>query len=140
MRFFKSKRRLLLIGIDLLILTCVYLLTSFLTLLSAGGEFALGAYVVNYLLTLVCVFVARFAVRVYFNVWRYANSMAFISLVIADAVGGAVAVVLSQLPPLDGFDIGAWRIIAFVAMANVATLLSRFCYQISYQNLKTKDD
>ncbi len=139
MTFFKSKRRMLLIGIDVAIFACVYLLTICLTLISSE-KVSFSAYAIGFIEALVAVFACRLATKVYSNVWRYANSGAFISLVIADAVGGAIVVLVSQIPVFAAFDIGGWRILSFIAMADVATLLSRFCYQIMYQTSNTKED
>ena len=139
MTFLKSKRRMLLIGIDAVVFICVYFLTVFLTLISSE-KLQFSAYAVSFCVALAAVFVARFAFKVYSNVWRYANSKAFISLVIADAVGGGVAVLAMQISAAAAFDIGGWRILSFIAMADVATLLSRFCYQILYQTSNTKED
>ena len=140
MTFFKSKRRLILIGIDVSIFIFSYLLTVLLTVVSVGESVPPSSYAISFLIALGCVFVSRFAIGVYSNVWRYANSKAFISLVIADALGGAVAMLIFRLPVAGWNDIGGWRLLSFVAMADVATLLSRFCYQISYQNSNIKED
>ena len=139
MTFLKSKRRMLLIGIDAVVFICVYFLTVFLTLISSE-KLQFSAYAVSFCVALAAVFATRFAFKVYSNVWRYANSKAFISLVIADAVGGGVAVLAMQISAAAAFDIGGWRILSFIAMADVATLLSRFCYQILYQTSNTKED
>lgn len=139
MNFFKSKRRALIIGIDFLIFTFTYLFTILLTLISSGNNgILLSSYAISFAVALFCVFVFRFIIKVYSNVWRYANSKAFISLVIADAAGGAVAVFISWLPVSESFDIGGWCILAFITMADVATLMSRFCYQILYQSSNVK--
>ena len=110
----------------------------FLTLVTSE-KILFQAYVISFLITWSCVFASRFVFKVYSNVWRYANSKAFISLVIADAIGGAGALVASVVPVISSFDIGGWRILSFVAMATVSTLLSRFCYQIIYQNSNKTD-
>ncbi len=133
MSFFKSKRRALLIGIDFLIFAATYLLTILLALISSSNTTLFSSYAISFCVALVTVFASRLVSKVYSNVWRYANSKSFISLVLSDAFGGAVAVLVMQIPGITAFDIGGWRILSFIAMANVATLLSRFCYQILYQ-------
>ena len=140
MNFFKSKRRVSLIAIDFCILAFVYLLTSVLTVVSTENAIAPIVYFISFCIIAFCVFVSRFLFRVYSNVWRYANSRAFVAVVFADAVGGAAALLLSRMQFIEGFDIGGWRIVAFVAMANVATLFSRFCYQLLYQTSNRKQD
>ena len=134
MVLFKSKRRVTLVGIDVAILACVYLFTAVLDFVSDGGVIDVLRYAVSFIPLLLFVIVARIVFGVYSNVWRYANSKAFISLVISDILGGAFAVLVMMLPFASSLTIGGWTSVAFVAMANVATLVSRFCYQITYQN------
>ena len=77
-----------------------------------------------------------FAVRIfsgaYASLWRYANSLVFLKFVIADAVGGVIALVLTHF--IDYVDIGLWMSCSFVAMCNIATLSSRFAYQYYYRS------
>ena len=140
MKFFKSKRRVSLIAIDFCILVCVYLFMTALTAVSTENKIAPLVYINGFLVYALCVFAARFSLKVYSNVWRYANSRAFVTVVFADAIGGAVALLISRIQFIGGFDIGGWRIVSFVAMADVATLLSRFCYQLLYQNSNRRQD
>jgi len=138
MKFFNSKRRLYLIGIDLGIMVCVYLFTFLLILLSGETLGSAESYFISFGIGVATVFLSRFFFSVYTNVWRYANSKAFISLVISDAVGCGISLLLVQIPALANATIGGWRMVAFIVMGDVATLFSRFCYQILYQNINAK--
>ena len=70
--------------------------------------------------------------RCYSNVWRYANSAVFIKEVVADAIGGMTAVIITHF--ISYVDIGLWMGCSFVTMCNIATLSSRFIYQLYYRN------
>ena len=137
MNFLANKRRLMLLLIDFLVYTCVYGLVVLLqTYTSEGLTLKLDGYLVNYALFLVFIFGARFALRNYSNVWRYANSLVFLKMVISDAVGGIAALLVTLMIP--GAYINVWISAAMVTMCNVATLMSRFVYQQSYRY--TKED
>ncbi len=138
MKILNSKRRLSLIGIDFCVMACVYLFTTLLILISGDSVGSVAAYFVSFAIGACAVFISRFCFSVYINVWRYANSKAFISLVIADAAGCAASLLVYRIPALAAYGIGGWRIVAFIVMADVATLFSRFCYQILYQNTNSK--
>ena len=135
MRFFKSRRRLLLIGIDLAIFVGVYFLANLLVHLtmpySALPNFY--NYAINFSIILVFLFASRIALRVYSNVWRYANSRAYLETVFADVVGGIVALFVTLLLPIDVF-LGGWRTVSLIALFNSATLVSRFIYQQQYKH------
>ncbi len=133
MQLFKSRRRLILFGVDIIILTFVYLLTSALMYIARDLYLEPLGYVVSFAVFVVCIVAARIAVGVYSNVWRYANATSYMAIVAGDVIGGVVAISFTLLPFADYFRMGAWQSVAFVCMADVATLVSRFAYQISYK-------
>ena len=131
----KSKRRLALLGIDLVIFIAVYALSLLVSVFaSPTNELALSPleYALNFLIFLVFILGARFLLRSYSNVWRYANSLVFLTLILADVIGGILAVLLTYF--IGYVNIGLWMGCSFVAMCNVATLSSRFVYQLYYRN------
>lgn len=138
MSFLKNKRKLYLIGIDAAIMIGVYLLTLFLILTFTSHELTPLGYALNFAVFAVTIFASRMILRVYSNIWRYANSQAYIDIIIADAVGGIVGLLFTYLPFTLFFHVGAWQIITFVALTNIATLFSRFAYQLLYKS-KNKD-
>ena len=134
MNFFKKyKRKIYLIGIDLAILFCTYALTVAMSAVSGGFNLYAWGYAANFAIFAVAIFASRLAFSSYSNIWRYANSTNYMKLVIADAVGGAVVTVLSLFSFAEGFSLDAWHTVALAAMADVATLISRFCYQMLYK-------
>ena len=142
MRFFYNKRKWLLLLIDLAIYVSVFCLTVLLKVYSAenGEKMGLIGCFYSFLIFAFFIFSARFALRIYSNVWRYANSLVFLKIVISDACGGVLSLITTQLLPKS--YLGAWTSISLVCMCNVATLVSRFMYQERYKRLndETKSD
>ena len=139
MGFFKNKRRLTLFGIDFSVMTAVYCLSLLVSVFdSPSNQLSLDffGYALNLLIFAFCIFTARCALHCYSNVWRYANSLVFIKQVIADAVGGIVAVLATYFVPY--LNIGFWMGCAFVCMTDIVTLSSRFVYQFHYRNRKNE--
>ncbi len=133
--FFKSNRRFILLGVDFCIMLFVYALSLLVSVFaSPQNQLSLEplGYVLNGLVFVVLIFASRFFIRCYSNVWRYANSTVFLSLVIADAVGGMAAVLITHF--INYLDIGLWMGCSFVTMCNILTLTSRFAYQLYYKN------
>ena len=125
----KNRRRILLLAIDLGIIACVYALAYLLSSAAGGFEVAeLVKHIFSLGLFATSIFCFRVILRVYSSVWRYANSMAYLSIVVADAIGGAVALVVSIIIG-DAIFIGGWYSVAIVAMNIALTLSSRFIYQ-----------
>lgn len=136
--FFKiNKRRLALLGIDAAVLAIVFAFTIFLDAIPSGSSFIslffnnLFDSLLNFIIFAFCIFTARIALKVYRNVWRYANSKAYLEIVFADAIGGAVALPLTLIIP--GVTFVGWFFIATVAMFNCASLSIRFAYQQYYK-------
>ena len=132
MGFLKNKRKWMLLGIDVSIYSVVYLFSLFLQSYSENGfSLKITGYIFNYLVFAFCIFVARFALRTYSNVWRYADSLVFFQIVAADFAGGFCGLIFTRI---FGIALGAWMSMAMVCMSTVATLLSRFVYQMKYRH------
>ena len=134
MNFLKNRRRVLLFGIDAMLFVAVYAFALLVSVFSSpSGSLKLDewGYVLNCAIFFVCIFTARIILRTYSNVWRYANALVFLKTVAADAAGGVCAVLITHFIPFA--NIGLWMGSAFVCMANVITLTSRFAYQYKYR-------
>lgn len=132
MNFLINKRKWLLLAIDFAVYSIVFFATVCLQYYSSTAkEFNLTASLVNYLIFAFFIFAARFALRNYSNVWRYANSLVFLKMVVADIVGGVAALILTYI--LKQFYLGIWLILSTITMCNVATLVTRFAYQEMYK-------
>ena len=123
----------MLFGIDALVLTSVYTFSIFLEFISYNGHRfdlllrSLGIYAINFVIFATLIFGARLIARVYHNMWRYANSRAYLELVFADAIGGSVGLIITRFIPR--IALGGWFCIATVTMFNCASLSLRFAYQ-----------
>ncbi len=127
----KSKRRLLIYLIDMFFLTAIYALFFGASHFGDGADKivrSLGIYALNYLIFAGFITIARVIVRVYFNIWRYPNSRAYLEIVFSDAIGGIVALAVSLLIGTPVM-IGVWRNISIVAIFCLSSLVSRFVYQ-----------
>ena len=122
-------------GIDIGIMLFVYLVSLAAMFLANDLVLRPVFYLVNFAVVVVSLIAFRILLSAYGNVWRYANSISYIQIVIADALGGIVAVLFTSLGFAESFYIGLWQSVALVAMINVATLSSRFSYQILYKYL-----
>ena len=137
MFFTKNKRRLMLMGIDLLSLIIVYgcgFLLEFLTFGDRRLEILTSSFVtliLNFIIFAVAVFTSRLAFKIYSNMWRYANSKAYLDMVFADATGGAIAFIFTRI--VRKTAINGWLSIAIIAMFTCATLSLRFVYQQYYK-------
>ena len=107
-----SQRKYALILID----TCIYL----------------AVYAATVLIAYCTVFGMRFIARVYNNVWRYANSRAYLSMLLADTIGGLIGTAIGYAA---GQHIGIWHIVTALSGFALLSLASRFVYQQHYQYL-----
>lgn len=79
-------------------------------------------------ITFIFVSAARIFGKAYTIVWRYSDSAAYIRMVIADMLGGGTAVFLIHFLPF--IEVSTWVNILIVALFDIASLSSRFCYRI----------
>ncbi len=97
-----------------------------------NGEIFLG----NAACLFLCVFTVRFLLRVYSNVWRYTNTVAYVRLMAADLIGCVASLILCRFVVnaiAYGFYIGIWHAITVSALALLLGLLSRFTYRLIYK-------
>ena len=128
----KKRRKVFLFFIDTLIFVAAYFISAlFHSLAAPGVPLRLGGYILNGLLFFVCLFSSRLIFMVYFNVWRYANSHAFLMLILADFAGGILAI--SVTAPFAEMSLGMQASIGLVATVDMLTILSRLVYQQGYR-------
>ena len=85
---FRSKRRVLLVGIDFAIFISIYVVVAILMLLATPNQFHFPDFILHFAITVVSVFSFRVGIKVYSNMWRYADAAAFLELVVSDTLGG----------------------------------------------------
>ena len=79
------------------------------------------------------IFLIRVLLRVYENIWRYANARAYAMLVIADFTGGLAGLLLARLFRVS---IGVWYTVSAVGVFCLLTLFLRFGYQLYMQSTR----
>ena len=129
-------RTYLLMLIDVLAFECVFWVSVFAAKLSSSSvDRTLEGYLIVSFVLLVTIFAMRFGLSVYNNVWRYANSQAYLLMVIADTVGGGVGTAVCYYLP--SVYIGIWQSMAIITAFSLVTLSMRFLYQQRYRHLNT---
>ena len=135
---FKHKRITLLILIDLAILLGTFALSLILKMID-GASFSslIGRYAFAYLVFAAFIMAARGVLKLYLNVWRYANAYAYLIMVVSDGVGGFLGCMATLLIGDSAF-IGGWESIATISMFCLLSLLSRFVYHRQYKHLSMR--
>lgn len=123
-----NKRKLLLYVIDSCCFAAVYLAVHLLSFISSGN-WVLGFQngVVNFFIFYITVFLVRTAFRVYRNIWRYANSYAYLLMVVADGVSALLGWGITMLARKYYF--GGWHTVTLFCGFCLLTLTNRFVYQ-----------
>ncbi len=84
-----------------------------------------------------CIFGSRILFRSYSNVWRYANTRAFLHMVLCDCVGGALTLIIANLSPAfavkDPIDY-----VMTTATFSLCTLSMRLIYQLLVKRLSAR--
>ena len=129
-----DRRKFLLGLIDTACYICVYFATIIISVISTEfGLFEFGEHLLHFLATFAVAMVARFCLRVYRNIWRYANSRAYLAMVVADGIGAVISVIITRFTP---WNMGVWRTAVIFMGFSLLTLVNRFVYQ----QLKSRQD
>ncbi len=124
-----KSNRIRLFFIDTAICIFVAIVAIAMGLIFASDGFEVLSFILDATVYIVAMMIARIFVGIYFSVWRYAGASAYLHIVVADIIGGVGGFVITYL----FMDSGIWMPVAFVAMADIATLSSRFIYQKLYR-------
>ena len=117
----------------------IYVGVSVLYLLfSSIGVANSHVFWINTAIHFALVFVFRGALRVYKNVWRYPNTVAYITMLVADGCASILTIFATYClsSVVDGIYIGVWRALSVGALAAILTLMSRFCYSSWHKGRK----
>ncbi len=124
------KRKLLLLAIDTGCFLASYLAVAVMASLSDSGYVfkSVSKWIVHALVVLLLAMALRMALRVYNNMWRYANSKAYLKMVASDGISAFVSVIVTRTV-FERLNIGIWQtIIVFMGFC-LLTLVNRFIYQ-----------
>ncbi len=100
-------------------------------------------YLYNSICLALCVILMRFVLKSYNNVWRYTNTGAYVVMMVADILGGALSLVLSRFVLrafINDFYIGIWHAVTVTALSLLVALLSRFVYRLVYKYANKHDE
>lgn len=121
---------LLLIAIDfcLLLLTDVFFLVLYPSSINVLGP---NGIIVQFLLSAAVIFVFRWVMKVYRQIWRFARTVAFMRLIISDGVAACVFVLAQALSFVPSIPLV--RACCMVAINLLLTMTSRLVYQYLYE-------
>ena len=109
------------------VVTCAYYISLKLIV---GSYTETGKMFANAGIILACILVVRLILGVYNSVWRYTNTLSYLKLIIADAIGTVAAGIIVWIAQLSvGYEI-------FLILSPInclLTLSSRYCYRIYYK-------
>jgi len=134
--FTGRSRKPLLFLIDVCCFAILDILYFFATkLLDASPKFDFYEYLYNSVILFVAMFAMRLVLRIYRNVWRYTNTQAYFNLVLADFLGGVLALLVSRIL---GHYTGLWHFLIVASLTALLTLSSRFTYRLIYKRSNIK--
>lgn len=127
-----SLRKTVLALFDIL---CFFAVNTFYFFLSTGVDYSapvsdLPVFWNNTILLLLCMMGMRLVLKVYRTVWRYTSTKAYFFMVLADFVGGILAMMLAY--SLQTYR-GVWHFVVVASLTALATLMARFSYRLIYK-------
>ena len=137
-----NKRRKILILIDIFCYLAAYLINVEIGLISSAAvNYPWFTYIINAAIILAALLGGRVLLSVYKNVWRYPNVLAYLTVVVSDAVVGAFTyIILHVLPASWKVNIGFYRTFLVIALFTLATLTNRFVYQLLHQRRNQREE
>ena len=130
-------RHFVLIAFDILcfvLVNLMYFVSTFV--LENTPDYPADKFWWNSLILIVCVFAARFVLRVYNNVWRYTSTKAYFFLIVSDCCGGIVAIAVSRM--LFTYY-GVWHFITVASLSALLALAARLAYRLLYKHRNRYD-
>jgi|GEM_PF-37159 len=136
-----NKRKISLLGIDILIIVLVYLFVWGLLsrLRSSSLVFSYGFGPLKLVFLIVFLIGGRLVAKVYSSIWRYANENTYIRLILSDLIMEFLYILQGQFLSVGYLGLG-YSLLTFQFII-LATVLSRFVYQLYYaKRNKRKED
>ncbi len=133
-QFFAGKfRRVILLIFDCYvfgIIACAYYIS--MSLLKSSVPADVGMIFANAGIILAGILAARLVFGVYNSVWRYTRTMSYLKLIIADAIGTLLSMIIVFV---SGIDIGLEIFLILSPLNCLATVSSRYCYRLYYKHM-----
>ena len=125
-----KRRRLLLMGYDMVLLLLAYLMILVIYP-SSISCFSVYGILFQVLAGAVCIFACRLFAGVYKQIWRYGGTQAYIRLILSDAVAGCVYFAINRLLLVE--KVTFIRALCIVALNLLFSITMRMAYQYLYQ-------
>lgn len=129
---FRTRRRFLLLLIDIAIMVVIYAALRLLPHIFAGdADFYIAFSVPTFILFGACIILSRVFSGVYTSIWRYASVGACLKLILFDLIGCAVFCLFDLIN--KRVNAGFIYTVVMLLLTIFLTLLSRFIYQYLYE-------
>lgn len=126
-----NTRRIELWLIDTAVIAAIFWGTSIISTFDIDSVRFNGEFTVpKFLLMYACVMGVRLFTRIYKNIWRYANVYTYLKLMAADAIGGILFILIGRVN--KSLSLGVTGSALIIMLTALATLLTRFLYQVFY--------
>lgn len=130
-------RKLKLVGYDIIVIAIacwlILAVNPVKSVALTGGQLCM-----NFLMAALCIIGSRKACKIYSQVWRYSRSSSYMKLICADAIGGALYLLLACIMPIARPDIMAMMMVCMTSL--IGSMLLRYMYiwvfEISQTNAK----
>ena len=134
-----GSRKVILFLLDSILLLVSYI--AFFTIATMSNVYFIfisaWEYFINFAVVYFCIFSVRCLLKVYSNVWRYADSKVYLHLIGSDCIGAVIAFVITRLFMLEFCYISIFNLFLNVITFNLLTIISRLLYQ-TYHNLHSR--
>lgn len=131
-------RKIFLIFIDLVIAASIFVATDlFYIYYTNKPDVVITQKVIFVVILLSLLLLFRLVLSIYSSVWRYANSYAYIRLLIADSITTLAFLLLTRYNSPSYFT--GWVKLSLICMISLATFASRFFYQMYHNNNNYKE-
>ena len=124
-------RKLILLIFDLCCISaiaCTYYIAN--ALLDQSISYKPYSFIANTGILFLCIVVVRFALGIYNSVLRYARTLNYLKMIIADLAGCAAAVLFSWVCKIYN---GVWFFVIISSLFIIAQLISRYAYRLIYK-------
>ncbi len=125
----KFSVRWTLVVYDLVCILCLDLL-----LLVLCGELPLSTLLYHGIASAVCIFAARFAFKIYSQIWRYGGIQSYIRLIAADVAGYAVYLVFGVINPNARIPFALLTALCSVNLLGALSMRMLYRYAYKYNN------
>lgn len=111
----------------LYLISCIFILIIYP---SSIDHLTPGLVVVHIVIGFACILLARFLLKIYEQIWRYAGPVEYIRLLVSDAIACIAFVILRSFLP---HKVTFVRAVALIMMNLLSCIAIRLIYQLTYQ-------